>query len=133
MLKYFRHSVFLQNVISQIIIAPIKDTTVKTPEIFATVFPLQEEFFLFFPHQQEILRNFGLQLRMVKANPYIFFLCFVKSKEVEVGNYSDDILTRHASKMKSSMEILMIMHKELALVTAAFSLRRTGVSLLFAK
>ena len=133
MLEHFRHCVFLQNVISQVIIAPKQNTAVRTPEIFVAVFPLQEEFFLFFPHQQEILRNFSLQLRMVKTNPCIFFLGFVKSKEVEVGDYLVDILTRHASKMKCSMETLMIMHKELALVTAALSMRRTSRVLLFAQ
>ena len=49
---------------------------------------------------------------MVKTDPSQTFFDFVESEEVEVWNYSDDVLTGHTFEMKSSMEVLMTMHVE---------------------
>ena len=70
---------------------------------------------------------------MVKTDPSHTFFGFVESEEVEVWKYSDDVLTGHTFEMKSGMELLMIMHVELALLTAAISTRRTGWILLVTK
>ena len=70
---------------------------------------------------------------MVKTDPSQTFFDFVESEEVEVWKYSDDVLTGHTFEMKSSMEVLMIMHVELALLTAAISTRRTRWILLVTK